>query len=136
PPKYVSSVKINADGCEGIATRLPRMADQLKRVVIHELGHAVGIQHHGDSNDRVHHIAFEGGQNAGDVNCAMKYTLWRFYQHRARPNEPHPSPQPYDPEGKERPGLSFCKAAEGNAYNQVGVKGWQCGDALRGNCLA
>jgi hypothetical protein len=138
PPKYVSSVKIDVDHCRDTANLLPRMADQLKRVVIHELGHGVGIQHHGDSNDRPKGIAFERGQNSGDVNCAMKYVLWRFYQHQRSKNEPSPTPHLYDPEGKEKPGLTFCTSPMGNEYNKVGAEHWQCGDAERGrgNCSA
>ncbi|HWX16119.1 MAG TPA: hypothetical protein VNY07_05980 [Chthoniobacterales bacterium] len=133
PPKYVSTVTIDVDQCRDMAGRFPLLADQLKHTTIHELGHGVGIDHHGDTNIDQNFIALEGGQNSGDVTCAMKYVHWRFYQHKPRNST---TPQPYDPTGLEKPGLTFCTSPIGNAYNQVGTHGWQCGNADRGNCLA
>ena len=78
----------------------------LTRVVRHELGHAVGIKHHGDGNHwgpivilnmscrgwgmipgrvagqpacLVDFVAVRQGQNSGNHECPMKYVHWSWY---------------------------------------------------------
>jgi len=82
-------------------------ARKLTRVVRHELGHAVGIDHHGDGNHvgpivllnmpscppgmtpgvlidsqpacLVEAVAVRQGQNSGNEECPMKYVQWNWY---------------------------------------------------------
>ena len=79
----------------------------IQRTTIHELGHAVGIRHHGDRNLRgpvvllnmpsclswemsegtvagdhaclATFIALRGEQNSGNAECPMKYVNWSWY---------------------------------------------------------
>ena len=80
----------------------------LRLITFHELGHAVGLRHHGDGNIGgpvafrktvcppgmteateasepgvriciARGIAVRGAENCGNSNCPMKYTWWRWY---------------------------------------------------------
>jgi hypothetical protein len=79
---------------------------KLLNAVIHELGHALNIKHHGDGNSLVpivvldqascppqarkgtvagtsaceySFVALRHAQNSGDENCPMKYAFWSWY---------------------------------------------------------
>lgn len=147
PPKYVNWVKVAPKRCAVVEQQMPNFT---RRVVIHELGHGVGFQHHGDTNrgwpaaaspelalpiaigSRYYAgVAIEGGQNSGDEACAMKYVRWNYYLR----NRPGSLPTTYT-RTRERAGLSLCTSRKGTGINLVGSRDWHCGNATRGNCMA
>ena len=103
PPKYVAQVEVDKEKCLGVGEKLGPL--QLARVVTHELGHAISIPHHGDTNIRdmvlldqaacprgarkgsvsgktacrFEFVAVQHGQNSGDQDCPMKYIWWDWY---------------------------------------------------------
>jgi hypothetical protein len=59
----------------------------LDSTVAHELGHAVGVRHHGDwgrgacsSGGETGIIALWGGAHAGDTACVMNYASAKYYR--------------------------------------------------------
>jgi hypothetical protein len=124
-----------------------------KSTVIHELGHAVGIPHHGEdgyftvdkNRARVPTsfvgiiVAKEGGEYSGDEDCALKYTGASYYVHcQMGPVTlssllKGPVLFPYDPKHVEINGLNFCTDPRGTRLNDKKRPDWQCGDADRGN---
>jgi hypothetical protein len=105
--------------------------------VAHELGHCVGIDHHGDGNRFItkqelknglnpeilpiylpvidnlsskdhYYLAVWQGENSGDMGCFMRYYSAHFYQWRDGQMYPYPT-------GQAR--TSLCESAEGTGYN-------------------
>jgi hypothetical protein len=105
PPRNINKVAVDVDAIK--ATYGPHhIEDYLKLITYHELGHAVGIRHHGDRNIRgpvvllnspgcmvgmaegtvagapacsLTSIALRGQQNSGNATCPMKYIQWSWY---------------------------------------------------------
>jgi hypothetical protein len=105
PPKNVTRVAVDIRGIR-TAYGAARVKDYLRLITHHELGHAVGIRHHGDRNIggpvvllntpgcvvgmteglaagapacSVTGIAIRGQQNSGNAFCPMKYIQWSWY---------------------------------------------------------
>jgi hypothetical protein len=105
PPRNVSRVTVDIAGIRA-AYGPARVSDYLRLITLHELGHAVGIRHHGDGNIggpvvlldtpgcvvgmteglaagapacSLTGIAIRGQQNSGNAFCPMKYIQWRWY---------------------------------------------------------
>lgn len=86
PPKYVDKVQIKKDY---LNNESPNRGDALMVTIAHELGHAVGIQHHGTgdykrefrrgelpcviSDGELLWVAVQNGQHSGVENCIMRY---------------------------------------------------------------
>ncbi len=102
PPKNVKVVKVDKTKC--LRDRIG--AIRLASTVIHELGHAIGIRHHGDGDlwgpavvlnapscpagttegsvsgqhaCATEFIVVRRAENSGDADCPMKYVNWRWY---------------------------------------------------------
>jgi hypothetical protein len=106
----------------------------LRRTVAHELGHCVGIQHHGNKNEwmtgaalvrqpgsesqrrvlspldenRRYYVAVWGGQHSGNVNCMMRYASADLYRRDTGLYYPYP---------KDTDGTSLCAKQEGTGLN-------------------
>jgi hypothetical protein len=105
PPGNVSRVTVDIAGVRE-AYGPARLNEYLRLITHHELGHAVGIRHHGDGNIggpvvlldtpgcivgmteglaagvpacSLTGIAIRGQQNSGNAFCPMKYIQWRWY---------------------------------------------------------
>ena len=143
PPRNVHMVYIDVDEInDNVRREGAKFRDYLKQVVLHELGHAVGIEHHGSSDryfdPKYGRVAREGGQHSGDMDCAMRYVGAEFYLHNSWLGEPHPKPMPYNNK-REHLGLNFCDSKTGTGINARNVEGpkievWYCGNATVGNC--
>jgi hypothetical protein len=129
-----------------------------KSCVIHETGHAVGVDHHhpgpggyftvNAKGEQIETsfvglvVAVEGGEWSGNEDCAMKYTGASYYTHRS--SGPVTlwmllngcSLFPYDPKHIEKVGFAFCTNPRGTGLNDKSKPDWQCGDADMGNCRA
>jgi len=104
PPRNVTRVAVDIPRIR--AAQRSRFEDYLRVVTHHELGHAVGIRHHGDWNIwgpvvllntpgcvvgmtegqvggqpacSASSIAIRGQQNSGNAFCPMKYLNWSWY---------------------------------------------------------
>lgn len=106
--------------------------------VAHELGHSVGLQHHGDGNrfitkqelksglspeilsillpviegfseEDIFYLAVWQGENSGDMGCVMSYNCAHYYQRSDGRIYPYPPCDVY--------GTSLCDSAEGTYYN-------------------
>ena len=104
PPRNVTHVAVDIPKIR--AAYGPRFEDFLRVITHHELGHAVGIRHHGDRNIwgplvllntpgcvvgmtegqvggqpacAASYIAIRGQQNSGNAFCPMKYLNWSWY---------------------------------------------------------
>jgi len=137
PPRYVSRVVIDYWQASDTAKRWGIMPELIRQLVVHEMGHAIGMRHHGDTNDSSKGIAIEGGQNSGDAFCAMRYIHWRWYLHKLRDGQPQPTPQRYRWK-REGPAFGYCDSPLGTGLNKIGTEDWHCGNASpgRGNCLS
>jgi len=135
PPANVSMVFIDSSKFSEAVQRGGQYRDWGKRVTIHELGHSVGIPHHGNLDDFYLRpiVANEGGQRSGAFDCAMRYVGANFFVHNVSMDEPDPVNRPYDNQ-HEQIGLNFCESPTGTGLNDRGYKRWQCGDALAGAC--
>ena len=105
PPRHVKRVAIDLPAIRA-AYGLSRQIDLTTVITHHELGHAIGIGHHGDKNHvgpiallttpgctvgmiegtvdgqpacTATGIALEGQQNSGNASCPMKYLHWSWY---------------------------------------------------------
>jgi hypothetical protein len=106
PPKNVSRISIDVQGIRA-AYGAARAEQFLTIITHHELGHAVGIHHHGERNIsgpvvllstpgcivgmtegtvdgqpacKAKGIAVRGQQNSGNALCPMKYLHWDWYE--------------------------------------------------------
>ncbi len=105
PPRHIKRVALDLAAIRA-AYGMSRHSDVLTVITHHELGHAVGIQHHGDKNHAgpivllttrgctvgmiegtadgqpvcsATGIAIQGQQNSGNASCPMKYLHWSWY---------------------------------------------------------
>ena len=105
PPRNVDRVVVDVEQIIAAHRGTYPMRD-IRRTTIHELGHALGVRHHGDKNltgpvvllnmpacpagmsegtvagERAciaSYIAQRGGQNSGNATCPMKYVRWIWY---------------------------------------------------------
>jgi hypothetical protein len=106
PPRNIDRVAVDVAAIVASVGRSSYPPAFIRRTAIHELGHAIGVRHHGDNNlwgpvvllnlpacapgmaegtvagDRAcvaTGIARRGGQNSGDEWCPMKYVRWQWY---------------------------------------------------------
>jgi hypothetical protein len=104
PPKLVSWVRVDVD--RNLHSGFRPGPAKLLNTVTHELGHALGIRHHGDGNSLVPIVVLERtscpastrkgtvkgkgaceyafvaarhAENSGDQDCPMKYVFWSWY---------------------------------------------------------
>jgi hypothetical protein len=127
-PKEVHYVAINADALNTAAA--------LNCTVAHELGHAVYVQHHGDSGwcgDCLARVPKEyydqsGSLTSGNVTCLMRYNDygWGWCHKVGGACDNHARSNP------DHPGNTFCTSAIGTGCNVIA--GHFRNDASRGNC--
>jgi hypothetical protein len=126
--------------------RIETRAAQPWEVVGHELGHLMGVAHHGDTDGSVvldeptasgiaagrQAVVVKGGQHSGDFNCIMKYESARLFC--ALPILPPYSSWFYDDYPRQaRTVTALCTSPTGTGTNAGGA--W-AGDATVGNCTA
>jgi len=113
--------------------------DSLSGLIGHELGHLLGMHHHGEKSeirlldDNVKYvITCIGSQHSGNFICFMRYlNADLFYDGRQLPDQNKKSLfLPYDVETKSRD--HYCESKAGTGPNAAG--NW-CEDAENGNCL-
>jgi hypothetical protein len=140
PPKYVDAVEFDWRQCLAGENFQPGF---FKSTIIHELGHALSIAHHGHDyyvSAAGEIVAVEGGEFSGDEGCAMKYTVADYYLHHTTGPITvssllaGPTLFPYDPKQIEKVGLAFCTSPHGTGLNDMSKPDWQCGDATLGIC--
>jgi hypothetical protein len=105
PPRNIDRVAVDVTAISASVGNVDPMA-YIQRTSVHEMGHAIGVRHHGDANlqgpvvllnmkacpsgmsegtvagDRAcvaTNIALRGGQNSGNASCPMKYVRWHWY---------------------------------------------------------
>lgn len=87
PPRYVPRVNIKKD----FLKTYPKRRDEYAGIIAHELGHAVGMVHHGKGDkkevlfkkgslpaldmDKKMYVAVQGGEHSGVDNCIMRYVF-------------------------------------------------------------
>ncbi len=124
-PKVVNRVAVNTDNTRD-ANEPP---NRELRTVAHELGHSVGLWHHGEKEKHDHTVTFTdgttatysseptGGQTSGIVNCIMRYanfaSLWCHPDDNNRASH-HPH---YVPRVNPLPGDNYCTGTEGTEVN-------------------
>ncbi|HUE71781.1 MAG TPA: hypothetical protein VMP01_12920 [Pirellulaceae bacterium] len=136
PPVNVTAVQVDVVQCHFIeAMNQPYSPNTTRSTTIHELGHAVGMRHHGNTNIETAAglpVAVEGGQNSGEYDCAMRYTDGLYFSHYDRAATAPSGPltlgsilpryetilHPYDM-SLERNSLAFCTDPVGSRINRV-----------------
>jgi len=107
--------------------------EDLNSVIAHELGHAVSIWHHGETDHDG--VARRGGLWSGDISCVMRYGRPKKYL--------GPDGKTYDyPKDEGAPvRLEWCTAKTGTGINAPGERTGPDGrpypvaaDATRGDC--
>lgn len=135
PPKKVDWVKIQWNYGKFFKK------ENLDASVAHELGHAVGMDHHGEGNyickEKPHclsedirpnnYIAVQQGQNSGVASCIMRYNSADYY-------EKSDAVKFYFYETETAPQTIFCDKKQGTGVNGEPHK--RTGDAALGNCLS
>ena len=129
-------------------------AARIRETIAHELGHAVSMDHHGETNTTwdynppgpaqtiTYTIASPGGQNSGNDQCIMRYTSAHYYRHQTA----GAAWVYYGYGGAEAVNtpvlvsdgarVLFCDAAAGTGVNAAGrAPRPKCGNANVGNCL-
>ena len=114
-------------------------ADAIGSIIAHELGHGVGVEHHGDYTERTCHggpkglYAPQGGAWSGDRGCVMSYSAALYYAGW--------DGKCYDYTWPSEFGTAFCSARTGTGLN-AGPKHMAdghplpvSGNATHGNCL-
>jgi len=133
PPKYVTHVHIAA---------------VTPAVVAHELGHAVGMPHHGKGDYRCadrsgctsvvrspswnQSVAVQGGQTSGGENCLMRYEQEDLIERSS--NGKLKYVRYYEPDEKSAaPQSRFCRSDTGTGVNAAGYTpgGSKAGDATK-----
>jgi hypothetical protein len=118
---------------------------ELGLTVAHELGHMMGLPHHGSGDGfldetpdpagvthRSHYAAVRGGQHSGDQACIMRYGVADLLC-KAPALVPY-SAEMYDPWMQPaNAGPTLCATRSGTGINAGGLG---AGDASAGNCLA
>jgi hypothetical protein len=93
----------------------------------HELGHGVGIDHHGEGALLPGRIDMMGGLTSGDMRCVMRYDnhadAWRFTG---------PPQRDFRNRRRERSGTTFCTSNRGTGTNARPNN--RNNTATRGNC--
>lgn len=125
-PNQVTVVKVDK------AQNDRRDSAALDSTIAHELGHAVGVNHHGHwelntcgsgSEQRI--IALWRGAHAGDQQCVMAYSGAAFFKRADRVCREYTWDEVW--------GASFCRSPLGTGIN-AGPEAVS-GDASRGNCF-
>jgi len=112
------------------------LANMLDRVVAHELGHAIGIEHHGDGTgpNPSHHVCGginyynrNGLETSGNINCVMRYTGFANGWCHDTPHHTHPAENP------SIVGNIYCNSDTGTGINNPGVGHFR-NNATKGDC--
>jgi len=157
PPKYVLQVRVdrskhfrlqNLAIGHGIVIAIPVATEDLSATIAHELGHAVSMEHHGDTDvstisvmsttgtQRRLMVIAAGGVTSGREDCLMRYNYSNYWW-----RDPTAVPIVLWPAGSGtirltfeadgRPINTFCDSAVGTGVNAGGQAG---GNASRGDC--
>ena len=128
-PGQIEVTKFDAISDEGIA-------NMLKRVIAHELGHAICLEHHGDGGN---HDCFEqkghtfrsnrnGLETSGNISCVMRYTNFAVtWCHGSPDHHWHLTDDP------PVVGNTFCSNSNATGINKTSI-GHFDNNATRGNC--
>ncbi len=135
PPKNVERVVIYYDRKRGVF--------ETSTTVAHELGHAVRMPHHGntnhwvdsefrkvprDSSDAKYSVAVEHGQNSGGEDCIMRYPPADYVEKIKNGVTIYYGYAGVLPDN--RPKLRFCRGDGGTGVNAPGHRPWPiAGDA-------
>jgi hypothetical protein len=126
PPNQIKEVLIDV-------AAVYKTFDDLDSVIAHELGHAVNIWHHGESDHDG--LARRGGLWSGDVSCVMRYSRPKEYKGVDGKKYPFPIDEGATPR------VNFCSTKTGTGINTPGERTGPDGhpypvaaDATRDNC--
>jgi hypothetical protein len=138
---YFSKKPYIPENCTRVAIMVQTIKDEglanmLDRVVAHELGHAIGIEHHGDGTgpNPSHHVCGgidyynrNGLETSGKINCVMRYTGFANGWCHDTPHHTHPAENP------SIVGNIYCNSDTGTGINNPGAGHFR-NDATKGDC--